>query len=198
MNMPATSVRDLVVKDDDLVIGTHGRSFWILDSLTPLRKDGAELMVPQEAFEVEWNLNSDTPLPPEEPAGENPPDGVPIDYRPPSGTKRVQLDILDDKGAVVRSWSSDKPQKPVDPKLLTVDPRWARPPQNLSPEAGHHRFVWDLRSAGQGQRLGMAAIWRNTPPSPGEFVKPGDYKVRLTVDGQVFEQNLQVKPDPRG
>ena len=87
LNMPATSIRDLVIKDDDLVVGTHGRSFWILDDITPLRQVDARVLAadaflyePQQATRVRWNMNTDTPLPPDEPAGENPPDGAVINY----------------------------------------------------------------------------------------------------------------------
>ncbi len=198
LNMPATSVRDLVVKDDDLVIGTHGRSFWILDDVAPLRQLGTPLAAPPTAYLVEWNLNTDTPLPREEPAGENPPDGVPIDYYLTGKSALVTLQILDTRGAVVREWRSDQPTSEIDPKMLTVDPRWARPPQNLSGAKGAHRFVWDLRLPAQGGRLGMAAIWHGTPASKGAFVPPGTYLIRLGVDAQVYEQPLTIKPDPSG
>lgn len=110
--MPATSIRDLVIKDDDIVIGTHGRSFWILDNITPLRQlkinapTATTLYKPQQAIRVRWNMNTDTPLPPEEPAGENPPDGAIIDYYLNNNADEVQLDILNDKGTLMRSFSS--------------------------------------------------------------------------------------------
>jgi len=198
-NMPCSSVRDIVVKDDDLVIATHGRSFWICDSVGLLRHLGDALHVPKVAYEVEWNLNTDTPLPPEEPAGQNPPDGVPIDYFLPAASGKVTLEIIDSKDQkVVRSFASDQPEKPIDPMKITVDPRWARAPQLLGTSAGSHRFVWDLRAEDKGQALRMAAIWRNTPPSRGVFVAPGSYVVRLTTSTQKFETTLLVKPDPNG
>src|SRR6185369_3049432 len=87
LNMPATSIRDLVVHNDDIVVGTHGRSFWILDDITPLRQltnqivtAPSHLFAPQVAYRVKRNVNSDTPLPPEEPVGQNPPDGAIINY----------------------------------------------------------------------------------------------------------------------
>ncbi len=193
LNMPATSIRDLVVKDDDLVVGTHGRSLWILDSMTALRQLGAVLYAPTTAYLVEWNRNMDTPLPPEEPAGKNPPDGVPLDFFLAENARRVSLEIVDAKGIVVRSFRSDQPEKAIDPKTITVDPRWARNPEPLSIQKGSHRFVWDLRFASKDQGLGMAAIWHNTPISRGPFVPAGDYRVRLTVDGKVFEQPLVIR-----
>src|SRR5438477_2409912 len=121
LNMPATSIRDLVIHDDDLVVGTHGRSFWILDNMTPLRQINNELASadaflfrPQVAYRVRWNLNTDTPLPPEEPAGHNPPDGAIIDYYLRSVTDGpITLEILDSQNKVVRRFTSMSPPEPV-------------------------------------------------------------------------------------
>src|SRR5581483_10269092 len=151
-NMPASSVRDLVVHENDVVVGTHGRSFWILDDITPLRQltpevaaADAHLFKPQMATRVRWNVNTDTPLPPDEPTGKNPPDGAIIHYRLGAAAGPVTLDILDDAGKLVRRYSSaDKPAA-VDARSLTIAVEWARPPQVLSAAAGTHRFVWDLR-----------------------------------------------------
>ena len=126
LNMPCTSIRDLVVKDNDLVIGTHGRGFWICDQIGRLRDMGAVLVVPSWSWLYENNLNQDTPLPPEEPAGDNPPDGVPVDYYLASSATLVRLDMLDSSGKVVRSYSSAEPEAPIDPKAITVDPRHVR------------------------------------------------------------------------
>ncbi len=197
MNMPATSIRDIVVHNDDLVVGTHGRSFWIMDSITPLRNLGDTLYPPTVGYLVEWNLNRDTPLPPEEPGGQNPPDGVPIDFFLRSAAKEVTLEILDSNGSPVRTFSSADAPVTLDPKAITVDPRWARPPQVVSAAPGAHRFVWDLRTAGSTKGLSMAAIWQNTPVSRGAFVQPGTYTVRLTVDGKPYQQQLEVRADPR-
>ena len=197
-NMPATSIRDLVVHDDDLVIGTHGRGFWILDSITMLRDLDSILAQPSVAYQVEWSRHTDTPLPPEEPAGKNPPDGVALDYYLNATVVSVQLDILNAKGETVRKFSSTDTLKPIDPKTITVDPRWAKAPSPLLATKGSHRFIWDLRTAGTGSGLGMTAIWLSTPTSRGEFVEPGKYTVRLTVDGKTYERALEVKADPEG
>ncbi|MBS1703149.1 MAG: glycoside hydrolase [Armatimonadetes bacterium] len=197
-NMPATSIRDLVVKDDDLVVGTHGRGFWIMDSVNLLRHLDDVLAPPSRSYLVEWNLNTDTPLPPEEPAGQNPPDGVAIDYYLDSNAHQVKLEFLNKKGEVQRKFSSDDVLKPVDPKAITVQEQWARDPQPLMATSGSHRFVWDLRKKGEDTRLRMAAIWHSTPLTRGAFVEPGMYTVRLTVDGQVYEKPLDVRPDPDG
>src|SRR5262249_26418780 len=152
LNMPATSIRDLVVHGDDIVVGTHGRSFWILDDITPLRQltpevasAAAHLFRPQVAYRVRWNLNTDTPLPPDEPAGKNPPDGAIINYYlRDKASGPVVLEILDSAGKSVRRYSSNDRPEPVDPKSLTIAVEWVRPPQVLSAEPGSHRFAWDL------------------------------------------------------
>jgi hypothetical protein len=208
LNMPATSMRDLVVHEDDLVVGTHGRSFWILDDITPLRQvdakaaaSEAHLFRPQAAYRVKWNLNTDTPLPPEEPAGKNPADGAIINYYLKSTAKGpVTLEILDDKDNVVRRYSSyDQPPK-INENTLTVPSYWNRPPQILSGNAGSHRFIWDLRhpaKAGGKGGYSMAAIYKDTPGPQGLMVLAGEYKVKLTVDGSIYLQPLIVRPDPR-
>lgn len=207
-NMPCTSIRDLVVKDDDLVVGTHGRSFWILDDLSPLRQlqpeiaeQNGALFAPQVATRVRWNMNTDTPLPPEEPAGQNPPDGAILYYwlkNDSSGP--ATLEILDAEGKPVRRFSSaDQPNK-IDFGRQQMRPDWARPPQVLSGKAGMHRFVWDLHypPLDPPSRFPMTAIRNDTPPGPlGPWALPGQYAVRLTVDGKTWEQPLTVRMDPR-
>jgi len=208
INMPATSIRDLVIKDDDLVVGTHGRSFWILDDITPLRQideksvaAGAHLFRPQEAWRWRWNKWTDTPLPPDEPACQNPPDGAVINYhlaRPASGP--VTLEILSPEGALVRKYSSeDPPEQPVEGR--NIPDYWIRPPQPLATGAGLHRFVWDLHyppPAVESFSYPISAVYRNTWREPrGPWVMPGTYTVRLTVSGQRYEQPLKVKMDPR-
>ena len=199
LNMPATSIRDLIVKDDDLVIATHGRSFWILDQINLLRHPGAVLIPPSTAYLVDWNVNTDTPLPPEEPAGQNPPDGICIDYVLRRPAKSLTLEIVDAQSKLVRRFSSIDPIATVDPRTLTVDPRWIRPPQKLEATFGAHRFVWNLRigAAATGRSgPGMAAIWMDTPLERGAFVAAGKYRVRLILDGEVQEVPLEVRDVP--
>ena len=208
LNMPATSIRDLVIKDDDLVIGTHGRSFWILDDITPIRQATADvwtaashLFRPAAAYRVRWDMYTDTPLPPDEPTGENPPDGAMIDYYLGQGVSGpVTLEILDGAGTVVRRYAStDQPEPPLTGQQ--VPDYWPRPPQTLSAAPGLHRFVWDLRyprPAGVRLRYPISAIAHNTPVEPrGVWVMPGQYTVRLTVNGQVSTAPLTVRMDPR-
>jgi photosystem II stability/assembly factor-like uncharacterized protein len=208
LNMPATSIRDLVIHNDDVVVGTHGRSFWILDDITPLRQitekvaaAGAFLFKPQVAMRVHWNNNTDTPLPPEEPAGQNPPDGALIDYYLKSDASEVKLEILDHAGKLVRQFSSSDEPEMLNPNNLAYPTYWFRPPEVLSARAGMQRFVWNLHyAAPEGVRRGypMTAIYHNTATSPvGPWVQPGEYTVRLTVDGRTFTQPMTVKLDPR-
>src|SRR5579871_2769141 len=175
-NMPATSIRDLVVHDDDVVVGTHGRSFWILDDITPLRQidqaataSEAVLFKPEVAYRVRRNMNTDTPLPPEEPGGPNPPDGAIINYYlKTSANGPVTLEVFDGKGRLVRRYSSaDKPET-VNENNLEIPSYWIRPPQILSAEAGGHRFVWDLHfTPPPGPRsYPMTALFHDTPSEP--------------------------------
>jgi photosystem II stability/assembly factor-like uncharacterized protein len=208
LNMPATSMRDLIIKDDDLVVATHGRGFWILDNITPLRQLDREVITaeaflfrPQVAVRVRWNMNDDTPLPPDEPGGENPPDGAIIDYMLRSdATAPVTLEVFDDAGQLVRRYSSTDPVEPPDPNL-SIPTYWIRPPQVLSSAAGMHRFLWDMHyppAPGSRVYYPIAAIYRNTAPAPtSPWVMPGRYSVKLTVNGKSYTQPLTVKMDPR-
>ena len=208
LNMPASSIRDLIVKDDDLVAATHGRGFWILDDITPLRQltpavasAPAFLFRPQTAIRVRWNMNPDTPLPPDEPAGQNPPDGAMVDYYLGSGTSgAATLEILDSAGKLVRRYSSDDPATPPDP-ALAIPAYWVRPAQTLSNQPGMHRFLWDMHYAplpAERPDYPMQAIYRDTPPAPSSpWVMPGSYTAKLTVNGKSFTEPLVVKMDPR-
>ncbi|MBK8248417.1 MAG: glycoside hydrolase [Gemmatimonadetes bacterium] len=208
VNMPATSIRDLVIKDDDLVVGTHGRGFWILDDITPLREMAsnptgkpAHLFAPQLATRVRYSMYTDTPLPPDEPRALNPPDGAVLHYHLASPASSLALEILDATGKVVRSYSKGVNPDP-DPRAEGHWPDWwVRPSPVLNPEAGLHRFVWDLRyprPRALSFSFPISAIPGQTVPEPlGPFVAPGRYTVRLTVDGQVMTQPLGVRLDPR-
>jgi photosystem II stability/assembly factor-like uncharacterized protein len=207
LNMPATSIRDLIIKDDDLCVATHGRGFWILDNITPLRqlvtnKSETALFKPQTALRVRWSMNPDTPLPPDEPVGENPPDGAMIDYYlPVNATGAVTLEVKDDKGSLVRRYASTDPPPQIDEKKLKIPTYWIRPPQPLSAQRGLHRFLWDMHYtpvAGVDPEFPMNAVPRNTSPQPtGPWVVPGRYSVVLTVNGKSYSQPLMLKMDPR-
>jgi photosystem II stability/assembly factor-like uncharacterized protein len=204
LNMPATSIRDLVIKDDDIVIGTHGRSFWILDNITPLRqlKVNAQkettLYKPQQAIRVRWNMNTDTPLPPEEPAGENPPDGAVIDYFLNNNADEVQLNIFNDKGTLIRSFSNKDSLYNIPD--VNIPLYWIRPQQILSAKQGAHRFLWDMKynPLNIPVEYPMTAVIHNTDPvATAPWVMPGNYTVKLTVNNKVYAQSFTVKMDPR-
>ena len=203
LNLPTTSVRDLVVHDDDLVIATHGRSFWILNDVTPLRQLSAEvaaspayLFRPQAALRVRPASFEGTPLPPEEPQGENPPDGASINYylkSKPAGP--VTLEILDSAGELVRKYSSaDKPPQ-VDPKKLDIPMYWIHADKSLSAEPGMHRWIWDVHYPGPAEPA--SAFFTIRGATSGPWAPPGRYTVRLTAGGHSATQPLTLKMDPR-
>jgi photosystem II stability/assembly factor-like uncharacterized protein len=205
LNMPATSIRDLVIKDDDLVIGTHGRSFWILDDITPLRQltmqqtnQSAILYKPQNTFRVRWCMYPDTPIPLEEPAGQNPPDGAVINYYLDKNASNISLEILDAKNNMVRKYSSSDTLYKIGD--VNIPHYWIRPQQILSASAGSHRFMWDMHYTPLNvpPSYPISATYKNTAPeATSPWVMPGTYTARLTVDGKVYTQNFQVKMDPR-
>jgi len=205
LNMPSTSIRDLVIKDDDLVIGTHGRSFWILDNISSLRqlnastKNQVALFKPQIATRVRWNMNTDTPLPPEEPAGENPPDGAMIEYYLPNATNDiVQIDILNQQKEVIRTFkSNDTLYKIPD---VNIPLYWIRPQKIVSNQSGMHRLLWDMKYTPLNLPVSypMTAVKNNTAPdATAPWVLPGTYTVRMTIGSKTLEQPLEIKMDPR-
>jgi photosystem II stability/assembly factor-like uncharacterized protein len=208
LNMPPISVRDLVIHGNDLVVGTHGRGFWILDDIAPLRQlsgeiaaSDAHLFRPSAAYRVRRNQNTDTPLPPEEPAGQNPPDGAIFYYSLKSASPTpVTLEVFDAAKNLVRRYSSDDKAEPIDP-LLTAPTYWVRPPATLPSDAGMHRFVWDLHYPPPDalrHEYPISAIYRDTPRYPlGAVVTPGQYTLKLTAGGKSYTQPLTVKMDPR-
>jgi hypothetical protein len=206
LNMPASSIRDLIVKDDDIVVATHGRAFWILDDITPLRQlvnpgltAEATLFKPEKAMRVRWDMNPDTPLPPDEPAGQNPPDGAIIDYYlKNSSNNEVTLEILDAAGNSIRKYSSN--DKPCAIPAVDIPLYWVRPQQILSAAAGPHRFMWDMHYTPlEGPpSFPIAAVYKNTAPDPtSPWVMPGNYTIKLTVNGKAYTQTLTVQMDPR-
>jgi len=237
IDMPAISVRDLEVKDDsiclcsDLIAGTHGRGFYILDDITPLRQAAAArraptafLFKPAPAVRVRFATNDPTPLPPEIAAGENPPPGAIINYYLATNANGpVFLEVLDVTGKVVRSYSSaDTAQNPhpgVDPvaytKVCQQRPNlpncglplyWQAPPMVIGSRKGVYRFSWDMHydpierpdsEIGGGDDAVGAVPHRTYPDSRAPWVAPGNYSVRLTVNGEKFTQPITVRMDPR-
>lgn len=210
-NLPHTSMRDLLVKDNDLIVATHGRSFWVLDDVSPLRelaalagKSAPMLFPPEVAWRVRRNTNTDTPLPADEPAGENPPDGAVIDFNlAHDANGAVTLDVLDDSGNLVRRYASTDPAKPPREELETelIPPEWPARTEPLPTKAGMHRWIWDLRAtapAATSHEYPISAVPHRTPLGPeGPLVAPGTYTVKLTVDGVSESKQLVVKMDPR-
>lgn len=206
LHMPATSIRDLVIKEDDLVVGTHGRGFWILDNINVLRQlneqlinSGSILFTPQTAYRVRWNQYTDTPIPQEEPAGENPPDGAMIDYWLDGDAKGVaQLQITDAKGKLVRTYSSNDTAYAIPD--VNIPHYWIRPQQLLSGRAGAHRFLWDMKYAPLNvpAEYPISAMYKNTEPvQTAPWIMPGIYTIKLLENGKTLEQVLEVKMDPR-
>jgi photosystem II stability/assembly factor-like uncharacterized protein len=211
LNLPHTAMRDLWIHDDDLIVATHGRSFWILDDIAPLRevagslsKNEAHLFTPAPAYRVRRDTNADTPIPPDEPAGANPPDGAVIDYYlPRQASGLVTVEVLDAKGQLVRRYSStDQPGvSEAGLKKQLIPLYWLRPYKTLSNAAGMHRWIWDLQypaPTSARHDYPIAAIPHDTPRMPpGPVALPGQYMVRLTVNGKAYTAPLTVKMDPR-
>ncbi len=202
LNLPTVSVRDLVIHDGDLAIATHGRAFWILDDIAPLRQANAEiaaksawLYAPAPAIRMNPEKFSGTPLPPEEPAAKNPADGASIDYYLAAApAEAVKLEILDANGKTIRRFSSGA--KPPSRRTgLSIADRWLTPPPGLTAKPGMNRFTWDLRYPSPGEAEDEEAEFSGFGGGPQVF--PGTYRARLTVDGKPMTQPFQVKLDPR-
>ena len=205
-NLPHTSMRDLDVHGEDLVVATHGRGFWILDDIEPLRElartsgwNGPHLFAPVAAYRVRRNTNTDTPLPPEEPHGANPPDGAIFYYMLAKPAAHVAIAIYDAQGALVRRYASDDPSPA--PVVFDKPAYWEKPFVRPSTAAGMHRFVWDLHEPAPhalSYDLPISANDEDTPRVPqGALVVPGTYTVRLDVDGVVRTEHVSIVMDPR-
>jgi photosystem II stability/assembly factor-like uncharacterized protein len=199
LNLPVTSVRDLVVHDDDLVVATFGRSFWILDDVTPLRQLDSHvaaadswLFRPQVTYRVRPGNDQGTPVPMDEALAANPPDGAVLDYYlKEKAASPVQLEILDSEGKLVRRFASDEKLSKTNPDDVPFQYEWVSNPQPLPGDAGMHRFVWDLHyPLPKGVRSSFFG------PS-GPWAVPGNYTVKLTVGGKSSTQPLTIKLDPR-
>ncbi len=196
LNLPVTSVRDIDVHGNDLVIATHGRAFWILDDVTPLRENvtaAPYLFKPATAVRFRPAGFTGTPMPKDEPMASNPPNGAYIDYVAPASAGVITLEILDANDQLVRRYSSaDAVPKPDLAKMRTA-PEWFDTPSSLLTTPGMHRFVWPLRypapAALDEARRGVFA--------DGVWAPPGNYKIVLAVNGQRLTQPLTIAPDPR-
>ncbi|HEX5234983.1 MAG TPA: hypothetical protein VFW25_06585 [Silvibacterium sp.] len=200
LNLPVSSIRDINVHGSDLIVATHGRSFWVLDDIAPLRQAAAAgneqafLYAPPDAVRVDNDDFLGTPLPPEEPQANNPPNGAMVDYYLESSAAKVQLQILDAQGHMIRHFSSED-KTDVQRPLLPIAERWFPKPQVLETAAGEHRFIWDLAARSSGSGLSEDDDPSGIPAGPR--VAPGTYTVRLTADGKAIERPLRVAMDPR-
>jgi photosystem II stability/assembly factor-like uncharacterized protein len=207
-NLPRSSARDIVVHDRDLIVATHGRGFWIMDDVTPLRQAAAAmadtLFKPGPAIRLSRSQYTDTPVPPDEPYADNPPTGAVIDYylaQPASGP--VTLEITDARGKPVRRYSSSDPPELTDAQIARqlIPSYWVAPRRALATTQGHHRWVWDLR----GERVLASSYEYPISASPhatdrepaGPRVVPGTYTVKLTASGKTLTTTVDVKLDPR-
>ncbi|HTQ12701.1 MAG TPA: hypothetical protein VMH86_02405 [Rhizomicrobium sp.] len=197
-NLPMTSVRDIDVHGDDLVIATHGRGFWIMDNVTALRQmnlveaaHGAVLIKPAIAVRERPSGFTGTPLPKDEPMAANPPFGADIDYvLPPAIKGPVTLTIFDAKNRKVKRITSAAKVVTPDAATLTFALEWVPPQRILSAAPGMHRFVWDIHYPGAGNP-------ENPFESAGIWAPPGKYTIELSAGGQTLRQPLVVEPDPR-
>ena len=209
LNLPNTPVRDLTVKDNDLLIATHGRGLWVLDDISTLRQvtpaladAPVHLFTPGRATRTRRNVNSNTPLPPEIPHAENPPNGVILDYwLGAAATGRVTLEVLDARGRRVRTYSSD-PITPVAEAARPPHPNfWVEVLTPLPSSAGFHRVTWNLRHDAPLALSHSFEINANPGQSPavpdGPLVLPGVYTLRLTANGVTRSAQVTVRNDPR-
>ena len=208
-NLPTAWVRDLVVHGDDLVAATQGRAVWVLGDLALLRqadpaigRSPVHLFTPAPATRVRANNNRDTPMPPDEPAGENPPAGAAVDYWLGAAAKGpVTLDIRDAAGALVQTLTSAPSPLPGADQYFAD--RWVHPQAPLATTPGLHRTVWNLRWARPSAieynySIGTAA-GTDTPITPeGPLALPGVYRLTLHAGGREDHADLVVKKDPRG
>ena len=201
LNLPATPVHDLVVKDNDLVVATHGRAFWILDDVSPLRqfsdevaKKDVHLYTPAPAYRIQAGESGGEPHPSKR-TGQNPPAGAVIYFYlkdAPKAATETKLEILDASGKLIRKYSSAETKRLDEPP----DPDDKKPEKEIKPEAGLNRFVWDLRYE-EAHRVPGYYLWEYGGGARGPVAVPGQYQVRLTVGGESQVAPLELKLDPR-
>ena len=199
LNLPTTSVRDLVVHENDLVVATFGRSFWILDDVAPLRQmdlhvaaADAWLFRPQTAIRTRAGSDQGTPVPMDEPLAANPPEGAVLDYfLKDKASAPIQLEIFDSEGKLVRRFASDDVLHKTNPNDVPLQMEWVHDPKPLLAEAGMHRFVWDLHYA--LPKSVRSSFWGPAGP----LAVPDNYTVKFTANGKSSTQPLTIKLDPR-
>ncbi len=205
LNLPPASMRDLAIHENDMIVATHGRGFWVLDDITALRqlsnevaKSDAHLFQPADAINLAPGGDNGTPMPRDEPLADNPPVGAMIDfYLKSNAAGPVVIEILDPSGEMIRRYSSEDKPTPVDPIRLNYPPFWARTTEPLPSTAGMHRFVWDLRPTPPPRPAGGGGGGGGFFRGGAQTVVSGEYTVKLTVGGKSYTQPLAVKMDPR-
>jgi hypothetical protein len=200
LNLPTTPVHDLAIKDNDLVVATHGRAFWILDDLSPLRqysddiaKKGAFLYTPATAYRIQAGAGGDRH--PSKRTGQNPPAGAVIYYflkDAPKAETEAKIEILDASGKAIRKYSSAEYNTLEEPP----DPDDKKPETQLKPDAGLNRFVWDLRYD-EAHHVPGYYLWEYGAGARGPVAAPGHYSVRLTVGDQSQTASFDLKLDSR-
>ncbi len=204
-NLPPASMRDLAIYDDDLIVATHGRGFWVIDDITTLRqindavaKASAYLFQPADAILLTPGSDNGTPMPRDEPLAENAPFGAMIDYYlKANASGPVTLEILDPAGDVIRKFSNEDKAPPVNPETLNIPAYWVRTPESLSTAAGMHRWIWDLRPTPPARPEGGGGGGGFGGRGGAPVVLPGVYTIKLSVGGKSYTQSLLVKMDPR-
>ncbi|HEY6659601.1 MAG TPA: hypothetical protein VI031_00620 [Pyrinomonadaceae bacterium] len=204
-NLPPASMRDLAIYDDDLIVATHGRGFWVIDDITTLRqindavaKASAYLFQPADAILLTPGSDNGTPMPRDEPLAENAPFGAMIDYYlKANASGPVTLEILDPAGDVIRKFSNEDKAPPVNPETLNIPAYWVRTPESLSTSAGMHRWIWDLRPTPPARPEGGGGGGGFGGRGGAPVVLPGVYTIKLSVGGKSYTQSLLVKMDPR-
>ena len=200
LNLPTTPVHDLVIKNNDLVVATHGRAFWILDDVSPLRQftdevtqKDAFLYTPGTAYRIQAGAGGERHV--SKTRGQNPPAGAVIYYflkDAPKADTEAKIEILDASGKVIRKYSSAEFPSLEEPP----DPDDKKPEKELKPEAGLNRFVWDLRYE-EARRVPGYYLWEYGGGARGPVAVPGHYQARLTVGGQSQTTGFDLKLDPR-
>ena len=226
LNMPVTSVRDLIVHGDDLAVATHGRGFWVLDQMAALREIAARgqeiesasawLFAPGALRTIHQGGQNGTPLPREEPQQKNRPAGVLAYYWLKSApASPIKLELVDKEGRVAACVASDTLVKQVDTETINIQAYWVEPVPPPSAAPGMHRVALNVASPARGfgngavpapppsdacHPVGAPSPPASPPAGPGRVMpslEPGAYTVRLTVDGNVLTQRVTILPDPR-
>ena len=200
LNLPTTPVHDLVIKNDDLVVATHGRAFWILDDVSPLRQfsddvaqKDAFLYAPATAYRIQAGASGEKH--PSKRVGQNPPAGAVIYYflkDAPKNDSEAKMEILDASGKVIRTYSSSEYESLEEP----ADPDDKKPEKELKPEAGLNRFVWDLRYD-EAHHVPGYYLYEYGSGARGPVAVPGHYQARLTINGKSQTTGFDLKLDPR-